>query len=270
MSNEIIIAGRMDNTMDNTFESANRVYDVEGIAPTVNCCGGGGLQTMILEENCVVAMRGRGENNEQRLELNLTGNSNTITTVQKDNLIVEKEPRMIVENIEQTVRVRKNKVDVCGLQKLLKEHKTKSISQIAEALKVPKTKVEHWFRTDSSFSIPDENVWFDLKKLLKIQTNEYDKQIMEFEIKNNVYEKSNRCYSSEGISPTLTAADNNIKTKIGYRIRKLTPRECWRLMSFTDDDFEKAQKVNSNTQLYKQAGNSIVVKVLEAIFRQLL
>ena len=50
------------------------------------------------------------------------------------------------------------------------------------------------------------------------------------------------------------------------RIRKLTPKECWRLMGISDDDFEKAQEVNSNTQLYKQAGNAIVVDVLEAIF----
>jgi DNA (cytosine-5)-methyltransferase 1 len=50
-----------------------------------------------------------------------------------------------------------------------------------------------------------------------------------------------------------------------YRIRKLTPKECWRLMGFDDSDFDKAQKVNSNTQLYKQAGNSIVVNVLEGI-----
>lgn len=54
------------------------------------------------------------------------------------------------------------------------------------------------------------------------------------------------------------------------RIRKLTPKECWRLMGFYDEDFEKAEKVNSNTQLYKQAGNSIVVNVLEAIFKQLI
>ena len=55
-----------------------------------------------------------------------------------------------------------------------------------------------------------------------------------------------------------------------YRIRKLTPRETWRLMGFDDVDFEKAEKVNSNTQLYKQAGNSIVVNVLEAILGRLL
>ena len=54
-----------------------------------------------------------------------------------------------------------------------------------------------------------------------------------------------------------------------YRIRKLTPRECWRLMNFSDEDFEKAEKVNSNSQLYKQAGNSICVNVLCAIFSQL-
>ena len=54
-----------------------------------------------------------------------------------------------------------------------------------------------------------------------------------------------------------------------YRIRKLTPKECWRLMGISDEDFDKAQGVNSNTQLYKQAGNAIVVNVLEAIFKQM-
>ena len=52
--------------------------------------------------------------------------------------------------------------------------------------------------------------------------------------------------------------------------RKITPKEAWRLMGFKDEDFEKASKVNSNTQLKKQAGNSIVVNVLEAIFKKLL
>ena len=57
--------------------------------------------------------------------------------------------------------------------------------------------------------------------------------------------------------------------KHNLRIRKLTPKECWRLMGFDDEDFEKAAKVNSNSQLYKQAGNSIVVNVLENIFKEL-
>lgn len=55
-----------------------------------------------------------------------------------------------------------------------------------------------------------------------------------------------------------------------FRIRKLTPKECWRLMGFSDQDFTKAQMIGlSNTQLYKQAGNSIVVNVLEEIFKNL-
>jgi DNA (cytosine-5)-methyltransferase 1 len=52
-------------------------------------------------------------------------------------------------------------------------------------------------------------------------------------------------------------------------IRKLTPKECWRLMGFEDEDYERASKVNSNTQLYKQAGNSIVVNCLAAIFKEM-
>lgn len=72
------------------------------------------------------------------------------------------------------------------------------------------------------------------------------------------------------VSPTLTATETGVcKIESPYRIRKLTPKECWRLMDFTDEDFSKAERVNSNTQLYKQAGNSIVVAVLEAIFKQM-
>lgn len=59
----------------------------------------------------------------------------------------------------------------------------------------------------------------------------------------------------------------NEMTKV--RIRRLTPKECWRLMDFPDEAYEKAAQVNSNTQLYKQAGNSIVVACLEHIFRNL-
>ena len=74
------------------------------------------------------------------------------------------------------------------------------------------------------------------------------------------------------LEPTInTEMDSEViktteKTETGYRIRKLTPRECWRLMGFCDEDFEKAEAMNSNTKLFMQAGNSIVVNVLMAIF----
>lgn len=58
--------------------------------------------------------------------------------------------------------------------------------------------------------------------------------------------------------------------QLPFRIRKLTPRETWRLMGFSDDDFDKASQKVSNSQLYKQSGNSIVVNVLMAIFGQMM
>lgn len=70
-----------------------------------------------------------------------------------------------------------------------------------------------------------------------------------------------------------TAQTGGVKEKYTdgqLRIRKLTPLECWRLMGFDDEDFYKAEKVNSNSQLYKQAGNSIVVDVLEYLFEKIM
>lgn len=80
--------------------------------------------------------------------------------------------------------------------------------------------------------------------------------------------KTRRGRVGHQVSQTVMANDN-MGVIENLKIRKLTPRECWRLMGFDDEDFDKAQKVNSNTQLYKQAGNSIVVNVLESIFKNL-
>ena len=77
--------------------------------------------------------------------------------------------------------------------------------------------------------------------------------------------------TNENISQCLTEPHYNSQRLFdGLRIRKLTPKECWRLMGFDDEDVDKCIKVGiSDCQLYKQAGNSIVVNVLEAIFREL-
>lgn len=84
----------------------------------------------------------------------------------------------------------------------------------------------------------------------------------------------NRNVERNNEAPTLdTRCDClgvTVNTENKLRIRKLTPKECWRLMGFNDEEFSKAEKLNSNTQLYKQAGNSIVVNVLEGILRNLL
>lgn len=93
------------------------------------------------------------------------------------------------------------------------------------------------------------------------------------------HRQGNRIYSSDAIamalvaSPLGIAGDYSYLYKIGgekMRIRKLTPKECFRLMGFDDESFHKAEAVNSNTQLYKQAGNSIVVNILEELFKMML
>lgn len=84
--------------------------------------------------------------------------------------------------------------------------------------------------------------------------------------------QAGRVYSVEGISPTLnTMQGGNMQPKIsdGVRIRKLTPKECFRLQGFPDDYYERAAAVNSDSQLYKQAGNSVTVNVIYEIAKRL-
>lgn len=82
--------------------------------------------------------------------------------------------------------------------------------------------------------------------------------------------KTRRGRVGHGVSKTIATGDTMGTLTEDMRIRKLTPRECWRLMGFSDEDFDKAKAAGiSDTQLYKQAGNSIVVDVLMAIFRSL-
>lgn len=147
MTAKVKVIGQMDNSIDHTFESANRVYDKAGLCPALPTCAGGGIQPKVIDVKCG-AVRGRGDGWKQTLEIKDDGTTNTLTGVQKDNVVME-------------------------------------------------------------------------------------------------------------------------GTETRYRIRKLTPRECWRLMNFKDTDFDKASKAVSNSQLYKQAGNAIVKQVLMAIFLQM-
>ena len=231
-------------SLEAKFESTNRIYDVGGCSPTLSTMQGGNQEPKILEEQipckldkmpnghldsldnaeicdintptastvtsryykgigshkdnmCIVAMRGRNPDNpsdrtarsltEQRLEVNMQGTSNCLTSVQKDNLLLE-------NNIQKVGQISSNGSQ-CGT-----------------------------------------------------------------------------VISDNGISATLVAgthgyANSHIATQ--YRIRKLTPRECGRLMGVSDEDIDKMAVVNSNTQLYKQFGNSIVVDVMCAMFKNL-
>ena len=106
-----------------------------------------------------------------------------------------------------------------------------------------------------------------------------DNLIIEPKIKRlgNLYDenaggaRAGNTYDPDGLAPALQTAQGGNRQPLmyeDYRIRKLTPKECFRLMGFTDEEFERIQGI-SNTQLYKMAGNSICVPVLEAILRNL-
>ena len=175
---------------------AGNVWDKNYISPSLTTMQGGMREPMIVDKQ-IVAMRGRNPDNpsdrtvgsptEQRLEVNMQGTSNCLTSVQKDNLLLE-------NNIQK-------------------------VGQIS---------------SDGS--------------------------------------QCGTVISDNGISANLVAgthgyANSHIATQ--YRIRKLTPRECGRLMGVSDEDIDKMAAVNSNTQLYKQFGNSIVVDVMCAMFKNL-
>lgn len=81
--------------------------------------------------------------------------------------------------------------------------------------------------------------------------------------------KTRRGRVGKQIANTLLTGESQGVVKPDFRIRKLTPKECWRLQGFPDWAFDKAQEVNSNSQLYKQAGNSVTVNVIAAIAKEL-
>lgn len=86
-------------------------------------------------------------------------------------------------------------------------------------------------------------------------------------------ESIKRVYSPDGVCPTLTTMTGGHRQPKIYLgedgVRKLTPKECWRVMGFSEDNYSKVEGKLSNTQLYKQAGNTICVPCLEAIFKEL-
>ena len=102
-----------------------------------------------------------------------------------------------------------------------------------------------------------------------ITSNSYQEnnQVKIIDFYNKITKDEVGTLTSSGGGSTVRAGSFGVTD--GYRIRKLTPRECWRLQGFPDWAFDKAQEVNSNSQLYKQAGNSVTVSVISAIAKEL-
>lgn len=224
---------------------AGNVYDQNGIAPTINTCGGGGREPMIIEQQ-IVAMRGRDPQNPsdrtsgnpnlvQRLEPNSEGISNTITTVQKDNMVLE------LGYIEKGTGKHQSNV-------------VYSEDGLSPTIKVKQATKEGSIPCEVG-GVADLNYPSSKTRRGRVQGNG---QICPTLTTENI---------PSVLEPWIWEIDG---VRYLIRIRKLTPKECWRLMDFTDKDFEKAAAVNSNTQLYKQAGNSIVKNVLCEVFKQMM
>lgn len=200
-------------------------------------------------EPFIVASRGRnpmnpsdrtpGSPTEQRLEPNLKGITNTLTSVQKDNYVAE--PKTTHRTAYERNFGSKGK-----LQDTDGEVQTLQAGMGEGGGNVPIIPIKT--ANSKGYDMATDGDGIDL-----------------------AYPQSatRRGRVGHGVAKTIPTGDSQ-GTLDGFRIRKLTPRECWRLMGFDDTDFEKAEKVNSNTQLYKQAGNSIVVNVLEAILGNLI
>ena len=237
---KLTMLGQMDNTMDNTFESANRVYDCNGLCPTIPTMAGGNI-----EPKTIVAMRGRnpdipsdrtiGSQTEQRLEPNSQGLCNTITSVQKDNMVLE-------NSVVGTLYSGASEKFGCGYMpdicKTLKANKDVTSILIKQATKDGYIECKLGGVADLSYP--------------------------------NSETRRGRVQENGEVSPTITATETGIcKIESIYRIRKLTPRECGRLMAVSDENINKILSVVSNSQAYKQFGNSIVVMCMVAMFSNL-
>lgn len=409
-----------DNSIMNTLTTNAEAFGVAVNEPQIEYIGGIGDKDRIGDGKTLSRNVPSGNRvySTDGLGVSLTANGGGLGGA--SGLYVE--PQCVQYNVDTIVKVRKYPVDIEKLQDTLRERKEilkLNNDIIAEKLNVPITNVEHWFRKDKYFSIPTPEIWYKLKELLQIETDEFDESITTFKEKLSEFDMSNRAYDDNGLSPTITTQGNpnivetdNLKRQlcnklieenkvqegdiirhsytnsrfdsfhieneenhdccatlttrpdcIGYvenqeqkpcptldtrcdclgvvvndsmytetekqlftedgnikrylnsdivdkfeegqmattsypngyghgsrthnesislntidkpsvkqnlRIRKLTPKECFRLMGVKDKDFEKIAQNQSNASLYHLAGDSIVVAVLMSIFGKLL
>lgn len=205
----------------------------------------------------IAASRGRGEFNRQQLEINESGTSNTLTSVSKDNLLIEPKVNIVGQyDSSQNSRI----IDTEGISYCVTNGHKDGMPKIIEPNVLRQERTEHG-------------------KLIR-KLSKGDKGL-KFNAGNKEF-----CPRTDGLSNTLSTStkDNMLAVpelrciegcmvdKYGnrYRVRKLTPKECFRLMDVSDEDIEKMKQAGiAKTNLYKLAGNSIVVACMFHIFRKL-
>lgn len=239
---------------------------------------------------CIVAMRGRNPDNpsdrttgsptEQRLEVNMQGTSNCLTSVQKDNLVMESQvltPRRTeygkqIRKAYENGQIQESRHNMTELEPR-RDNVSNTLTTVQKdnlllenVLAVDEQNMNVRKETFGTLTTDGSSPKHNNRVILK-QSN--------IQKVGQISSNGSQCgtvVSDNGISANLVAgthgyANSHIATQ--YRIRKLTPRECGRLMGVSDEDIDKMAAVNSNTQLYKQFGNSIVVDIMCAMFKNL-
>lgn len=219
-----------------------RVYDVSGCSPTLNTCSGGGHEPKVITG--LVKNQGEQFAKETDCANTLLARDYKGFGNQEMNYVTENNVKEIgyIKKTEDEKKHQSNTVydsDHIGRSLCACDYKSPMMVNIKQATKQGYIECEVGGVADLSY--PDSKT------------------------------RRGRVQNNGNVSPTITATETGIcRIESPIRIRKLTPKECFRLMGFSDEDFDAAQKVGiSNSQLYKQAGNSIVVDVLYYIYVEL-
>ena len=258
-----------------TVDAFNKKVNHSGVCPTITTRPEG-FKTAILpivedksDNPVIVAMRGRNPDNpsdrtagaplEQRLEVNGKGLCNALTSVQKDNLVLEQGKG----SKEYVARRYKEFIEEKGyIPEMFVAYNKMEVDDIAPTLT----------GQCSSASGSSAVLMMEEPIQVKVATKQGYEEAEKGDFVNITYpgSKTKRGRVGKGIAQTLTCGDGNAVITENIRIRKLTPRECLRLMGWHDEQIDKIQAAKiSGTQQYRQAGNGIVVQVLEFIFKAL-
>ena len=226
----------------------DRIYDPSGLAPTLNTVGGGNLEPKITIDGTI------GPHETDRIT-NKDGMVQTLKATDYKN-----PPKIVIDGLTRDTQKQKARVfNPSGLAASLIATDYKEPPQISI---IGQLKGGEKGRVVDRDGIGYTLTATEYKDPLKIA---------EPVIVGSM--QAHAAVKTDGICPTLTEAMGMGGGQVpvhtyGVRIRKLTPRECWRLMGFLDEEFDRVHGI-SNSQLYKQAGNSIVVNVLSALLSQL-
>ena len=269
---------KLENSVQ-TIKVSNQATIVDGFTDEAGTLmardwkGFGNQAMTAIVEPFVIASRGRDSDNpdvntEQKLEPNMTGCTNTITSVQKDNWVAEPTRLGNIYGEQFGTGYAGNVWDTNGIAPALMTMQGGNRQPLV-------VDAEPVIYDDYNSRIPqDQDAITTLTTNCGASATRNGVKIIEPIVCEQRCDEGIRLFKDEvcGTLRTIDACGDKrvVEPGIRWRIRKLTEKECWRLMGFSDEDVDRAAKFVSPSHLYKQAGNSIITACLIAIFYSLL